>query len=274
MTMMNQGRVKIFLVIAQVMGVASTAAAGFPRLPVRRCSADAVPAGTICLDRYEETVWRVPDPTTTNAILVSDIRLGKATQAELASGGAVQLGIAGEDYAPCTKDGQSCANDIYAVSLPSELPSAHISWFQAQEACANSAKRLPTSAEWQVGANGTPDAGPDNGTTDCNTSAAGPGLVSTGTRSNCVSSRGAFDMVGNLDEWVADWVPRSTACADWASFSDDTMCLVGASTLGIGPGALTRGGSLVSATKAGPLAVSGGRVPSFASGLIGFRCAR
>jgi formylglycine-generating enzyme required for sulfatase activity len=81
-------------------------------------------------------------------------------------------------------------------------------------------------------------------------------------------------MVGNLDEWVADWVPRSTQCADWASFSDDAMCLVGASTTGEGPGALTRGGSLVSGTKAGPLAVSGGRLPSFASGLIGFRCVR
>ncbi|HEY2773257.1 MAG TPA: SUMF1/EgtB/PvdO family nonheme iron enzyme [Candidatus Binatia bacterium] len=271
--MMKQHAMKIFLAGTVVMGVAGTAA-GSSRLPGSRCGADAVSAGTVCIDKYEESVWRVPDPTATNTMVVNDIRLGRATRNELTSAGAVQLGTAGEDYAPCTKNGQSCANDIYAVSLASELPSAHISWFQAQEACANSSKRLPTSAEWQVGANGTPDAGPDDGTTDCNTSAAGPGLIATGTRSNCVSSRGTFDMVGNLDEWVADWVPRSTQCADWASFSDDAMCLVGASTTGEGPGALTRGGSLVSGTKAGPLAVSGGRLPSFASGLIGFRCVR
>jgi len=33
------------------------------------------------------------------------------------------------------------------VSLPSVLPSAFITWFQAQEAYANSGKRLPTIAE-------------------------------------------------------------------------------------------------------------------------------
>jgi hypothetical protein len=31
--------------------------------------------------------------------------------------GATQLGTAGDDYAPCTDNGQNCANDIYAVSL-------------------------------------------------------------------------------------------------------------------------------------------------------------
>ena len=104
--------------------------------------------------------------------------------------------------------------------------------------------------------------------------AAGPGVAHTGTRSGCVSARGAFDMVGNVEEWVADWVPRSTACTGWASFSDDLMCLSGASTAGSGPGALTRGGSLVSGTSAGPLAVSGGKLPIFSTGLIGFRCVR
>ena len=139
---------------------------------MRRCGPDAVVAGTVCLDRYEASVWRVPNPTTTNAMLVRKIQLGRATRADLTAGGATQLGTASDDYAPCADNGQNCANDIYAVSLPSEIPSAFITWFQAQEACANAGKRLPTSAEWQVGANGTPDPGPDNGTTDCNTDTA------------------------------------------------------------------------------------------------------
>jgi formylglycine-generating enzyme required for sulfatase activity len=69
-------------------------------------------------------------------------------------------------------------------------PAAFVTWFQGQEACANADKQLPTNAEWQVGANGTPDPGPDNGTTDCNTAsgAASP----TGARSRCVSARGAW----------------------------------------------------------------------------------
>jgi formylglycine-generating enzyme required for sulfatase activity len=150
-------------------------------------------------------------------------------------------------------------------------------WFQAQEACANAGKRLPTSAEWQVGANWTPDPGPDNGTTDCNT-AANDGLSTlTGARSSCVSARGAFDMVGNLAEWVADWVPASTSCPGWAGFSDDDMCLAGASTTSNFPGALLRGGAFAAlgGPLAGPLAVRATMPPSLTfSVFIGFRCAR
>ncbi|HEX4824327.1 MAG TPA: SUMF1/EgtB/PvdO family nonheme iron enzyme [Candidatus Polarisedimenticolaceae bacterium] len=235
------------------------------------CAPDAVPAGTVCLDRYEATVWRVPNPTTTNAPLVRKIQSGLASRLDLVSSGATQLGLGADNYTPCTDNGQSCAGDIFAISLPSEIPSAFITWFQAQEACASSGKRLPTSAEWQVGADGTPDAGPDNGTTDCN-SASG-GLSATGSRSACVSARGAFDMAGNLEEWVADWTTLSSVCTGWGIVSDDRMCLAGASTIIGGPGALTRGGSFVDHTGAGPLAVIGARRPTAIFGFIGFRCA-
>jgi len=231
-------------------------------------------SGAACMDKYEASVWRVPDPTTTNAALVRRIQLGRATQADLMAGGATQLGTASADYAPCTANGQNCTNDIYAVSLPSVLPSAFITWFQAQEACANAGKRLPTSAEWQVAANGTPDPGADNGMTDCNISGDGPGLSPTGARSSCVSARGAFDMVGNLAEWVADWVPDSTNCPGWGGFSNDEMCLAGASTTANFPGALVRGGAFFFGPLAGPLAVRD-MPPSSASRIfIGFRCVR
>jgi formylglycine-generating enzyme required for sulfatase activity len=257
------------------MGVASAAVAGFPKSPVKKCGADAVVAGTVCLDIYEASVWRVPNASTTNAGLVKKIQQGKATQADLTDGGATQLGTASDDYAPCTDNGQNCANDIYAVSLTGVTPSSRITWFQAQEACANAAKRLPTSAEWQVGANGTPDpGGADNGTTDCNTDNLAPGVTATGARSTCVSARGAFDMVGNLFEWVADWVPASTVCPGWGGFSDDLMCLSGASTTQNGPGALLRGGFFGIGANAGPLAVGGSVEPSFSNNFLGFRCAR
>jgi hypothetical protein len=246
---------------------------GFPKTPLQKCAKDAVLAGTVCLDRYEASVWRVPNPTTTNAKLVKKIRKGKATVAALSAGGATQLGTAGDDYAPCTGNAQNCADDIYAVSLPGVTPAAFITWFQAQEACANAGKRLPTSAEWQVGANGSPDPGGDNGTTDCNTASAFA-VTATGARSACVSTRGAFDMVGNLDEWVADWVPRSTGCPDWGGFSNDDMCLSGASTTALGPAALLRGAALGSGPDAGPLAVDGFVEPSGSASVLGFRCAR
>ncbi len=260
-----------------VMGVAGAALAGFPKTPLVKCSSDAVVSGTVCMDKYEATVWRVPDPQGANKKLVKKIQLGKATATDLANGGATQLGTAGaDDYAPCADSGQNCSGDIYAVSLQGVTPSAVITWFQAQQACKNAGKRLPSNAEWQAAVAGTPDPGPDNGTTDCNTNISGMAKP-TGSRSSCVSSDGAFDMVGNLDEWVADWVPRSTGCGTWGagvSPTGDYQCLAGAATTGE-PGALVRGGSFFGySTSAGPLVVVGYDPPSYSDGLIGFRCAR
>ena len=247
----------IFLVVALMTGAASAAT----------CGPDAVAAGPVCLDRYEATVWRVPNPTTTNASLVTKITLGTATRTDLTAGGATRV-IARD---ACSRSGQDCANDIYAVSLASELPSGLITWFQAQEACANAGKRLPTSAEWQVGASGTPDPGPDDRVKDCNSAS---GAVSiTGARSACVSALGAFDMVGNLTEWVADWLPLSPTCTSWGGFSNDEMCLAGASETNTTPGAVVRGGTFNDGSLAGPLSV-GDVPPAGSSSVIGFRCAR
>jgi formylglycine-generating enzyme required for sulfatase activity len=95
-----------------------------------------------------------------------------------------------------------------------------------------------------------------------------------------VSFDGAFDMVGNLREWVADWVPLSTTCGAWPdniSMTNDAQCLAGASEdlLPLDePGALMRGGDFSDGTAAGPFAVDGGLGPSSASFEIGFRCLR
>jgi len=267
----------ITVTVATVLVAASAGAAGPPAGPLTKCPADSVVSGAGCMDRYEASVWRVPNPTTTNAALVRRIQVGRATAAALTAGGATQLGTAGADYAPCTPNGQNCINAIYAVSLPSVRPSAFITWFQAGEACANAGKRLPTSAEWQVAANGTPDPGPDNGTTDCNvgdgTEVAGSPTL-TGARSSCVSARGAFDMVGNLAEWVADWVPASTNAPGWGGFSNDLMSLSGASTSQPFPGALVRGGAFFFGPLAGPLTVSDAAPNLLVDSFVGFRCAR
>jgi len=245
------------------------------------CAPDAVVSGSVCIDKYEASVWRVTDPTGLNVALVAKIQQGKATLDDLLLG-ARQLGTV-DDYDPCTDGGQNCVGvsnlnqyrNVFAVSIAGVLPSAHVTWFQAQQACKNSRKRLPTSAEWQAAVAGTPDL-PDNTGASCNTASA-LSAVPAGVRIGCVSFDGAFDMVGNLREWVADWVPRSTDCGDWPnaiSMTDD-QCLAGASDDPLDePGALLRGGDFNDGTAAGPFAVDGGSSPSTASSEIGFRCAR
>src|SRR5262245_3658995 len=129
-----------------------------------------VSAGAVCIDKYEVSVWSSPT-------------------------GGTQYGATADDY-PCNDNGQNC-NNIYARSVPGVTPSRSITWFQAQQALANSGKRLPSNAEWQQAVAGTPDPGTDNGTTDCNVSTGS--FVNTGSRSSCISNWGANDMVGNLN---------------------------------------------------------------------------
>jgi len=49
----------------------------------------------------------------------------------------------------------------------------------------------------------------------------------TGSRISCKSRFGAFDMVGNLLEWVADWVPILSGSCGSALFAGDLNCLAG-----------------------------------------------
>lgn len=260
---------------AAMMTLLPSAAAAQGAKPLTKCAPDAVLSGRVCMDKYEASVWRVPEPRGGNKGLIKKIQRGKATLADLTKGGATQLGLSSPDYAPCSENGQNCG-DVYAVSLPQRKPSSSMTWFQAQAACTNAAKHLPSNAEWQAAVVGTPDPGPDDGVTDCRTAFSPDGPSLTGSRSGCVSERGVFDMVGNLYEWVADWVPHSTGCTTWGteiSPTGDEHCFAGASQTG-DPGALMRGGSYLSGAKAGPLAIIGTIGPAGWGGGIGFRCAR
>jgi formylglycine-generating enzyme required for sulfatase activity len=260
------------------LGAQGAHAAGPPSGPLTKCPPDAVIAGTVCMDKYEASVWQVP-PTNlagkSNKGLITKIQKGTATLANLAAGGATQISPADScsPWWPATfpENGQ-WTQPLYAVSIPGVIPTGCTTWLQAQQACGNSRKRLPTNAEWQLAVAGTPDPGPDNGTTDCNTgSVLTP--VNTGSRSSCKSNWGVFDMVGNVEEWVADWMPLSTTCPGWGTFSNDINCFAGASTAasGGGPGALRRGGDFGFGTGDGPLYVR-------ADGPVwvnpSFRCAR
>jgi formylglycine-generating enzyme required for sulfatase activity len=208
------------------------------------------------------------------------LQKGKATLVDLTTVGATQLGCTAApwnltDYPLSFPDNGNWTGPVYAASVPGVLPSTCITWFQAEQACALAGKRLVTNQEWQRAAAGTPDPGdPDDDTTECE---VGQDLVNdpvnTGSRSDCVSSWGAFDMVGNVWEWVADWGERAPACGNWnAAFGDDLTCVGGDGSLNF-PGAPLRGGDWNIGTDAGVFAVRGGD-PKDGDGDHGFRCAR
>lgn len=243
-----------------------------PAAAATKCPSDSVRVGPVCLDKFEASVWDVSAvPANKRSTLIKKIKAGTMTEVALLVAGAVQRGVLSDDY-PCGDDGSDC-DEIFAVSILGVTPSHFVTWPQAQQAATNSGKRLLTNTEWQAAAAGTPDPGTDNGTTDCNISAAGA-VVDTGSRSNCVSRFGVFDMVGNLFEWVADWVPPASGACGSALFAADFNCLSGA-THAAGASALIRGGGFSDGASAGVFAVVGGSLSGAGSSSGGgFRAAR
>jgi hypothetical protein len=255
-----------------------------------RCPPDSVKVGNACVDTYEASVWQIAPANTT---LVRKVQTGRATLADLTAGGATLVSSSVCNLPgfplnfPRTGNWTPLAGSnppspgIYAVSVPGVLPSRCITWFQANQACLLSGKRLLTNREWQGAAAGTPDL-PDDGLATCVTSSVGP--ADTGSRASCKSVWGAFDMAGNVNEWVGDWADRAIGCTNWPpALGGDFSCFGGPGTTGNPgeesgtlsfPGALNRGGSWADGTNAGVFAVDAGTNPSLRSSAIGFRCAR
>jgi hypothetical protein len=145
------------------------------------CSDDMVAAGSLCVDKYEASVWN-------------------------AATGGTQYNPTGDPgtFIPCDTAGADCsdgaATPIYARSVAGVIPALNVTWYQAAIACANVDKRLPTTAEWQMAAAGTPE-----GTgTDCNAVGGAGAVTTTGAGAACLSTTGAYDMIGNLAEWAAE----------------------------------------------------------------------
>jgi hypothetical protein len=55
------------------IAVAATLPLAASSMASAQCAPDAILAGTVCMDKYEASVWRVPDPAGTNAGLVRKI---------------------------------------------------------------------------------------------------------------------------------------------------------------------------------------------------------
>lgn len=276
---------------------------------LHRCPPDSAKVGTTCVDKFEASVWRIPPE---NPKLARRLQLGRATLADLQAGGAVQVGqipgpgnvqCTGDDYGPGFPPTGNWTERLYAGSIAGAMPSTCITWFQAEQACRNSEKRLLTNQEWQAAAAGTPDPGDDDDQqTTCATSSAfaHPG----GERTACVSLWGTYDQIGNVWEYVSDWVDQARTCTNWDALHGGDLVCMGANvdpaslatptpaptpaanqTAAVHPrdafplhpsipGVPIRGGNFTGGTRNGIYAYFAAGYPGVISRSTGFRCGR
>ena len=198
------------------------------------CPTDMVQVGPICVDKYEASVW--------------DAETGGTQVTDLTTA--------------CNANGSDCTG-IYALSAPDFAPATNITWFQAQQACANVGKRLLTNAEWQMAAAGTDPAACNTGGSIANTGAD----HDSDTNTDCKSSSGVFDMVGNVAELVADWAHHSKVATHDMSTPVPSSEFV--------PNAIYRGGDYGDGTSANILTYFANSItPLEGAPNAGFRCAK
>lgn len=222
-----------------------------------------IQVGTLCVDKYEASVWSAP------------------------AGTGTRYGTTSADYPSSFPANGAWTTKLYAASVPTGVPSSYLTWYQAAQACAAAGKRLPTNAEWQTFAGG---AVPDT-RTNCNlnaTAKAAPGV-------NCESGWGIVNTTGNVAEFTADWVTGNAAA--WSPGGIQTLSGTygnnwqtgmqrTADTSGEGmPNVIIRGGDYThyrgtsstvvgGGSSAGPWRLWAETPPSLASAAFGFRCVK
>lgn len=217
---------------------------------IERCQDDELPLHPVSLDAFS-----IDRTEVTNAQYAACISAG-ACQPPLSPASATR-----PDY---------FTNPAYA-----SYPVVYVTWFDANAYCLWAGKRLPSEAEWEKAArlgklaqrfpwgDSTPNCDSANFRT-----AEGACLGDTnavGSYPDGVNPAGAFDLAGNVSEWVFDWYKANTYFSSIAT-----------NPLGprLGDARVVRGGSWNSTWEDIRLAHRSSLSPTAASPEVGFRCAR
>ena len=106
-----------------------------------------------------------------------------------------------------SKDGPNACIDRYEYPGKGK-PKTRVTWFEAKKSCESSGKRLCARSEWSRACGGKyPWKGKEWDANKCNTTDEDDferSLASVGSFKSCRSYTGAYDMVGNAFEWVAE----------------------------------------------------------------------
>lgn len=205
-----------------------------------------------------------------------------------------QYEVTNQAYAACVRangcdsprDNSLGTQDFYYGNPKFDnYPVVHVSWNDAQKYCNWRGGRLPTEVEWEKAAKGTQQRffpwGNDfrgnvanlcdvNCTGDTSNNSVNDGYPYTspvGSFEKGKSPYGAYDMAGNVWEWVQDWYDK----AYYSTQPENALNPTGPAS---GEGRVLRGGSWISNIFNVRTTLRLNYKPDFQAAQIGFRCVR
>lgn len=154
------------------------------------------------------------------------------------SPGSLGNGTQSQDDTSLAPDGSTRAQALQALHASA---ATGVTWYQAKSLCENAGKRLCTTSEWERACRGPNSTSYPYGDASNDSLCNGffqyftPNPAPTGSFKACVSLFGAYDLSGNLEEWLDTSVirtPGTTVLNDralhggsYASNSDALACV-------------------------------------------------